>query len=122
MQSTCSSTDYDQIKTDSIHVLPDMQTESRSENCLDKLELSRRPVAVGIYTIFAGLDPVLSKLLLQTTLTSLARVDLWIAKVVHTCTLQETRGGCRRKQYVDIFGQILQVATSQQVGTVQRFV
>lgn len=75
MLHTCSSTDSNLFQAASTPVLQEIQTKSRSNVSLDKLELFCGPEAVGSYPVFVVFDPNQSELLSQGTLILLARLD-----------------------------------------------
>lgn len=100
----------------------EIQMESRSKVSLYKLELFRRSGAVGIYTFFAGFEPVRSELLPESTLHSPSIVHAWIATVVQNFVVHETRRCSRLLKDRNIFGNMPQITKSQLVETVSRFV
>jgi len=78
--------------------------------------------AVGTYHLFVGFRPKDDDDVCTTSIISLARLDAWINTVIEHLDSSEGRGGKRQKLYSDSFGKMLELATSQLVGTVRRFV
>ena len=92
-----------------------------AEDCGNFL-LFRDKEFLKTYHLFIGFVPNNSGVFVETSITSLARVDAWINCVVELLIPHEKRGGHRQRMYGDAFLSMLRLSTMQLVGSFYAYV